>query len=428
MSDADPIGAAEESASDSPPVTPLLAPREGVPPVLSSATDFADAAQRLAAGSGPVALDTERASGYRYSQRAYLIQIRRTGAGSFLLDPIEEPEALRPVIDALAEPEWILHAADQDLPCLRELGFHATTLFDTELAGRLLGLTKVNLAAMVEQFLGFGLQKGHGAADWSKRPLPAEWLNYAALDVEVLIELRDAMDAALRDAGKSDWAAEEFAYVLRRLPSPPRTDRWRRTANIHTVKTARGLAAVRELWSAREEIAQRRDVAPGRVLPDSAIITAAAAAPSTTDELTRLPVFGGPRQRRQAGIWLSALLRARDLPEAELPPRKTPATGPPPISRWDQRNPEAAARASAVRPLVKQIAEEHTLPPENLLTPDLVRQLCWEGIDPPITEAAVDARLAAGDARDWQRSLTVGPITAALNEATSSTSPTPDQS
>ncbi|WP_288338099.1 ribonuclease D [uncultured Gordonia sp.] len=428
MSDADPTGAAEEPETDSPPVTPLLAPREGVPPVLSSAAHFADAAQRLAAGTGPVALDTERASGYRYSQRAYLIQIRRTGAGSFLLDPIEEPEALRPVIDALAEPEWILHAADQDLPCLRELGFDATTLFDTELAGRLLGLTKVNLAAMVEQFLGLGLQKGHGAADWSKRPLPADWLNYAALDVEVLIELRDAMDAALRDAGKSDWAAEEFAYVLRRPPSPPRTDRWRRTANIHTVKTARGLAAVRELWSAREDIAQRRDVAPGRVLPDSAIITAAAAAPSTTEELTRLPVFGGPRQRRQAGIWLSALLRARDLPDAELPPRKTPTTGAPPISRWDQRNPEAAARASAVRPLVKQIAEEHTLPPENLLTPDLVRQLCWEGIDPPITEAAVDARLAAGDARDWQRALTVGPITAALNEATSTTSPSPDHS
>lgn len=401
------------------PITPLLEPRDGVPPVLSSADQFADAATRLAQGTGPVALDTERASGYRYSQRAYLIQIRRTGSGSFLLDPIEHPEALQPVVEALDGTEWILHAADQDLPCLRELGFTTTELFDTELAGRLLGLAKVNLAAMVEEFLGLGLQKGHGAADWSKRPLPSDWLNYAALDVEVLIELREAMAAALHEAGKRDWAREEFAYILRRAAPPARTNRWRRTANIHTIKTARGLAAVRELWLAREEIAERRDVAPGRVLPDSAIITAASAAPTTADQLTRLPIFGGPRQRRQAGTWLSALLRARDMPDAELPPRKTPTVGPPPISRWEQRHPEAAARAARVRPLVKDIAEANTLPAENLLSPDLVRQVCWEGIDGPITVEAVDARLAAGDARNWQRVLTAGPIAAALSAAES---------
>ncbi|MGW0035748.1 HRDC domain-containing protein [Gordonia sp. NPDC003376] len=401
-------------AEDATPTTPLLEPREGVPPVLSSAGQFADAAERLAAGTGPIALDTERASGYRYSQRAYLIQIRRTGSGSFLIDPIEEPDALDPLIEVLDGPEWVLHAADQDLPCLRDLGFRAADLFDTELAGRLLGLTRVNLAAMVAAFLGLGLQKGHGAADWSRRPLPPEWLNYAALDVEVLVELRDAMDTALGDAEKQHWAVEEFRYVLDRPVSPPRTDRWRRTANIHTIKTTRGLATVRELWAAREEIAQRRDVAPGRVLPDSAIITAAAAAPQSAGDLTKLPVFGGPRQRKQAGVWMSAILRARELTDKELPARKAPTTGLPPISRWEPRNPAAAARAATVRPLVKEIAEANDVPAENLLSPDLVRQLCWDGVPAPITPDAVDAALAAGGARTWQRRLTAAPIAAAL--------------
>ncbi|MGW8813498.1 HRDC domain-containing protein [Gordonia terrae] len=400
-----------------PEVTPLLQPADGVPPVLATAAEFADAAAALAAGSGPIAIDTERASGYRYSQRAYLIQIKRHGSGSFLLDPIGDPDALAPVIDALRGPEWVLHAADQDLPCLRELGFECVELYDTELAGRLLGLAKVNLAAMVAEFLGLGLLKGHGAADWSRRPLPDEWLNYAALDVEVLVELRDAMDAALAAAGKDGWAREEFAYILSRPPAPPRTDRWRKTSNIHTVKSTRALAAVRELWTAREELAQRRDVAPGRVLPDTAIVNAATVNPESIAELTKLPVFGGPRQRRQAGIWLSALQRAREIPDSKLPSRKTTGPGLPPVSRWDQRNPEAAARLQTVRPALKEIAETHNLPMENLLAPDVVRQLCWDGLPEPITAAALDAHLAAAGARVWQRTLCAEPLTQALLEA-----------
>lgn len=413
----------DEQVADQPTVgdpevpepTPLLHPSDGVPPVLSTAADFESAAALLADGTGPIAVDTERASGYRYSQRAYLVQIKRIGAGSFLLDPIPEPDALQPVIDALDGPEWVLHAADQDLPCLRELGFTCQTLYDTELAGRLLGLAKVNLAAMVAEFLGLGLKKGHGAADWSQRPLPDDWLNYAALDVEVLVELRESMDAALAAAGKDRWAREEFEYIRTRPPQPPRTDRWRKTSNIHSVKGARALASVRELWSAREEIAQRRDVAPGRVLPDSAIVTAATADPTTIDELTRLPVFGGPRQRRQAGIWLDALARARALPDAELPPRKTPSTGLPPINRWEQRNPEAAARAAQVRPAIREVAEHNGLPVENLVSPESIRRLCWDGVALPATAAGVDERLARESARPWQRDLCDQPIADALN-------------
>ncbi|WP_459984624.1 ribonuclease D, partial [Mycobacterium avium] len=153
-------------------------------------------ARRLDRGRGPFAVDAERASGFRYSNRAYLIQIRRAGAGTALIDPVshgaDPVRALRPVAEVLGSDEWILHSADQDLPCLAEVGMRPPALYDTELAGRLAGFERVNLATMVERLLGFGLAKGHGAADWSKRPLPAEWLNYAALDVELLIELRAA--------------------------------------------------------------------------------------------------------------------------------------------------------------------------------------------------------------------------------------------
>lgn len=397
-------------------ITPLLAPADGVPDLLSTPDEFARAADRLAAGTGPIALDTERASGYRYSQRAYLIQIRRIGSGSFLIDPIEHPGALAPLVEVMDGPEWILHAADQDLPCLTELDFHCARLFDTELAGRLLNLPKVNLAAMVAEFLQLGLAKGHGAADWSHRPLPDEWLNYAALDVEVLVELRDAMHEALAEAERLDWALQEFDHELHKPPPPPRPDRWRRTSNIHTLRDQRQLAIVRELWTAREKLAARRDVAPGRVLPDSAIITAATAAPESVTALTRLPVFGGPRQRRQADVWMGAIDRARALDEKELPPRKQPATGPPPINRWDQRNPDAARRAHEVRPAVKELAETVHVPAENLLAPDLVRELCWEGIDDGRPDGVNDW-LAAHGARPWQRGLAAEPISAALSRA-----------
>src|ERR1700736_4395827 len=197
-----------------PDVTPLLHPADGVPDLSTSASEIAAAAQLLAGGHGPFAVDAERASGFRYSNRAYLIQIRRTGAGTVLIDPVShggDPLAvLRPVADVLTTDEWILHAADQDLPCLAEVGMRPPTLYDTELAGRLAGFDRVNLATMVERLLGFGLAKGHGAADWSKRPLPAEWLNYAALDVEVLVALRAAITAGLEEQGKSEWAPQEL--------------------------------------------------------------------------------------------------------------------------------------------------------------------------------------------------------------------------
>lgn len=414
-----------EPASDEPEPTPLPHPADGVPEVSVTATQIGAAAEKLAGGHGPFAVDAERASGFRYSNRAYLIQIRRAGSGTVLIDPVgagEDPAALlRPVAEVLDDDEWILHAADQDLACLAEVGMWPKALYDTELAGRLAGFERVNLAAMVQRLLGLGLAKGHGAADWSKRPLPADWLNYAALDVEVLIELRGAIADVLAGQHKSDWAAQEFNHLrITDFTTSTRRDRWRRTSGIHKVRDRRGLAAVRELWTVRDRIAARRDIAPGRILPDSAIIAAAVANPTTVEELLALPVFGGPKQRRSAATWLAALAAARD----NLEPLDSvePQNGPPPPSRWSRRKPEAAARLDAARAALGQLSEQVSVPTENLLSPELVRRLCWDW-DPATPEpaATIEAFLIAGDARPWQRELTVPLLAAALGKAVGTT-------
>jgi ribonuclease D len=412
----------EPPDAEEPDPVPLLHPVDGVPDLSVTAGEIEAAAARLAGGHGPFAVDAERASGFRYSNRAYLIQIRRAGAGTVLIDPVshggDSLTVLRPVAEVLGSDEWILHAADQDLPCLAELGMRPPALYDTELAGRLAGFDRVNLAAEVQRLLGLGLVKGHGAADWSKRPLPSAWLNYAALDVELLIELRHAVAAALAEQNKTDWAAEEFEHLrtmgARDATPVTRRDRWRRTSGIHKVRSRRGLAAVRELWTARDKIAQRRDIAPGRILPDSAIIEAACADPKTVDELTALPVFGGPRQRRNAAMWLAALKAARDNPDRV---EEAAPNAPPPPARWAKRRPEAAARLDAARVALAELSERVAVPTENLISPDLVRRLCWDWTQVADPAPAIEEFLRAGRARAWQRRLVVPVLTAALEKA-----------
>jgi len=418
MSEPDDLDTPGELPTDPEPI-PLARPSEGVPAVSVSAADIAQAAAKLATGHGPFAVDAERASGFRYSNRAYLIQIRRNGAGTVLIDPVNHGgssiDVLAPLADVLADDEWILHAADQDLPCLAEVGLRPPALYDTELAGRLAGFDRVNLAAMVQRMLGLGLAKGHGAADWSKRPLPDAWLNYAALDVEVLIELRAEIATVLADQNKTAWAAEEFEYLRRADATPTRRDRWRRTSGLNKIRTTGGLAAVREMWTARDRIARTRDIAPGRILPDAAIIDAALADATTVEELTALPVFSGPKQRRTAAVWLEALETAR---RTDDPPETVePFTGPPPPVRWAKRKPEAAAYLEAARAALGELSLRVGVPTENLVSPDLVRRLCWDWSDTADVTGAVSDFLREAGARVWQRDLVEPVLSEALRRA-----------
>ncbi|WP_026005022.1 HRDC domain-containing protein [Streptomyces sp. AA1529] len=405
--------AAQAPAQDSAPApVPLLEPREGIPPVTVTAEELARVTGAYAAGSGPVAVDAERASGYRYGQRAYLVQLRRAGAGTALVDPVACPD-LSALDAALAGTEWVLHAASQDLPCLREIGMRPTRLFDTELAGRLAGFARVGLGAMVENVLGYALEKGHSAVDWSTRPLPEPWLRYAALDVELLVDLRDALEEELARQGKLEWAREEFAAIAAAPAPPPRKDPWRRTSGMHKVRRRRQMAVVRELWQARDAVARKRDVSPGKVLSDAAIVEAALALPADARALGALPGFGQRAGRKQLDQWQAAVERARALPDEALPQQSQATNGPPPPRSWADKDPAAAARLAAARAAVTQHAEELNLPQENLLTPDTVRRLCWE---PPAeaTAEAVSGALRALGAREWQIGQTAELLRVAL--------------
>lgn len=379
---------------------PLLEPREGIPPVVVDEAVLAGVIAAFAAGSGPVAVDAERASGYRYGQRAYLVQLRREGAGTALIDPVACPD-LSGLGEALAGVEWVLHAATQDLPCLREIGMTPSSLFDTELAGRLAGFPRVGLGAMVEGVLGFVLEKGHSAVDWSTRPLPDPWLRYAALDVELLVDLRDALEKELDRQGKLEWARQEFDAIAAAPPAEPRKDPWRRTSGMHKVRRRRQLGVVRELWETRDRIAQKRDVSPGKVLSDAAIVEAALALPPNVHALAGLNGYGHRMGRRQLEQWQAAVDRAKALPDTALPQPGQPVTGPPPPRAWADKDPAAAARLSAARAAVSALAEELTMPQENLIAPDTVRRLCWE--PPQVVDAeTVGAALVGYGARPWQ--------------------------
>ncbi len=412
--------------TEAPTPVPLLTLRDGLPEITETEAQLADVVRRVAAGTGPIALDAERASGYRYSPRAYLIQLRREGSGTALIDPIAYQD-LTALGAAFGDAEWILHAASQDIPCLREVGLVPTALFDTELAARLLGYPRVGLATLVEVIMGRSMRKEHSAVDWSKRPLPQPWLEYAALDVEVLLELREVIVAELEESGKSDWAAQEFQHLIDHVP-PPRVDPWRRTSGIHKAKGRRALAAVRELWTTRDEIAQQRDTTPGRLVPDSSMIIAANTMPTTTSALLDTQGFHGRGARRYADRWIAALETARQLHDSDLPPLTVRSDGPPAPRVWAERDPVAAARLATARELVNEFAERRSVPVENLLTPDYLRRVLWK---PPLAEraemeSAVATELSGLGARTWQVEIMAPMLAAAiLDPAPLATIPAP---
>lgn len=372
-------------------------------------TGLERASSALAQGEGPAGVDAERASGFRYGSDAYLVQVHRRGAGTFLFDPVGI-RSFSPLADALEGTEWILHAASQDIPCLDEIGLHPPRIFDTELAARLLGFERVGLGSLVESVLDIHLQKAHSAADWSTRPLPLPWLEYAALDVALLPDLRDAIQLELDQQGKREIAAQEFEAVRTRPSKPPAAEPWRKLSGGHKIRDPRQLAIARELWFARDELARATDTAPGRLIPDASIVAAATTAPRSRTDLARLSSFTGRASRREIDRWWRAVLRGKtteDLPG----PRPRDPDAMPHHRNWPNRFPEAAARLTRARAELDAEAGRQGMPLENLLTPEHLRRLAWDPPD-PVTPETVNERLEELGARPWQRELTA-PLIAA---------------
>lgn len=406
--------------SDQEPVA-LLKPRREVV-FVETEEQLHKAISELCNHSGAFALDAERASGFKYSQRAYLIQVCRRDSPIFLIDPAAlSPEleigVFEPLAQLLAEETWILHAATQDLPCLNELGLRPTALFDTELASRILGHEKVGLGAVAERYLGLSLAKEHSAVDWSKRPLESGWLDYAALDVDVMHELMDAVSAELEEADKSEWARQDFEALLSFKPKPQKQDRWRGTTGLHEVKTQRGMAIAREVWLAREALAKRLDVAPGRLIPDVSISHLAMSQPGSKPILAADKRFYGRASRNYLDTWWAAT--AKGIETKDLPPMKLPATGIPNHRNWANKFPNAAARLALAKTLLAEIAEQHKLPVENLISPEPVRQVCWVERT-TASPAEIEEQLRELGARQWQIDLVGEALIAAIEKGVAS--------
>jgi ribonuclease D len=380
--------------------------------VIDTREEYLEAVAQIATGTGPIAVDAERASGFKFSQRAYLIQLFRRDAGTFLFDP--------PAIGSFAElnaaiehDEWILHAASQDLACLREVGLDPHGLFDTELAARLLGMPRVGLGTVVEELLGIHLKKEHSAADWSTRPLPSSWLEYAALDVELLPDLRDRLAELLVEQDKTEIAEQEFEATRVKEAKAVSAEPWRRLNGVASLRSPRNLAVARELWLARDSFARQVDIAPGRLVPDASLVAAARVLPASKRELAALKEFSGRASRTELDRWWTALELGRQTTDLPVN-RRSEDTLPPPRS-WSDRNPEADARLKTARAALQLVASEESIPLENLLTPDLLRRVAWS---PPteITPESVADALAALGARPWQLGLTSQPIAQAFVE------------
>ena len=403
---------------------PLLQPSAGTPDIIDTEESFKNAIEQLAKGSGPFAVDAERASGFRYSARAYLIQIKRTDGGLHLIDPIAfgpGHQLFSDLNQLLNSDEVILHASTQDLPCLRELGINPAKLFDTELAGRIAGLPRVGLGPLLESIMGVLLAKEHSAADWSARPLPKEWLTYAALDVELLVELRNHMFTLLEDAKKLPWALEEFASILKAPAAPPRVDPWRRTSGMHKIKRRDQLAVIKSLWIARDTVAAKQDIAAGKLLNDSAIVELAIAVPTNKKEFEKClrPLGLRARWLENLQLWLDSIAAAVSLPEDQWPTMRTNADTLPPIKLWRDKFPEKFAPLSHARAAIESIAQENQIPVENLITPEYVRRVCWKppvGATATLSVSEVEKALTELGARQWQIDLVAPALAAALLE------------
>lgn len=299
-------------------VIALDVPREGIPPVITGG-DILRATELLAQGTGPFALDTERAMGYRYYPRAWLIQIRREGAGTFLIDPVGSEDRLAPLAQLLTTEEWILHDAHQDLPCLAGLGLVPRRLFDTAMAGLLLGFERVSLQAEIAEVLGYALAKEHSADDWSIRPLSEQMRAYAALDVELLVPLRDALADMLHTSGRYEWMTQECEAIRLAPPKQPKPGKWRKAARRAGLSKRISLGIFRALWDLRESYGRRMDLLPESIIPSADLGSIAAALPRSRTALAHHHVMCKPRMRRYLDDFWGVIEPVWHLPQAELP-------------------------------------------------------------------------------------------------------------
>jgi ribonuclease D len=265
------------------------------------------------------------------------------------------------------------------------------------------------LGALAESLLELQLAKEHSAVDWSIRPLKPEWITYAALDVDILLDIRDKVEQLLTEQKKLKWAEQDFASILKNyqdyeFTDSPKSDRWRRTSGMHKVRDRLSMTIIRDLWLSRDELARELDLAPGRVLGDEAIVELAIKRPDNLEEVAKVI---GWRTRLEAppfSRWLKVLTSSLKTPIEEQVELRVASQSMPPIKIWKEKNPLGYARLTHARAALIELSKQLQIPTENLVTPDYVKRICWN--EPPTNvseyENYVEGELTKLGARSWQ--------------------------
>ena len=449
----------------------LKEPREGVPEVIDTLEAYKEYCNWLASGSGSLAADAERASGFRYGHEDWLIQFKRKGAGIGLLDPIALGKLgvdWHEFNEAVGDAPWIIHDSMQDLPGFFDIGLRPRALFDTEIAAKLLGRKRFGLSSVTEYYLGLTLAKEHSAADWSYRPLPRDWRNYAALDVELLIELEEVMSGELKKQGKISWANQEFAHLLSKgaQKKAPHPNPWLRISHISVLMHDKiGLMIAKELWQKRDELARQYDIAPTLLLSDAAIIEAGKRKPSNSREFRSIRILNervrihtgseqdkmferyAPIQRKiKPNVWKNVIedainraksgevaiidyaqssndeddcgcsnessLIAKNVQDAqESQDVQESQAAPRSMKYWREHHPKRYERLQNVKRSLIKISEDTHTPSEVIIKPQIIRNLCWQD---DVEHINVKEFLDEQGARMWQSDLIAESVTRAI--------------
>jgi ribonuclease D len=320
-----------------------------------------------------LALDTEASSFHRYTERVCLIQLSNRDH-TWLVDPLSV-ENLDDLGILLADPamEVVIHDADYDLRILaKHHKIRVSNIFDTLVAAELVNEPEIGLAALLKKYKGLQIDKKFQKADWSKRPLPQDMLDYAAGDTSDLIELRDILKDQLIAKGRWTWAEEEFA-LLTDMPynTPAKVEpAFIRMKGAKTLKPAQ-LAVLREVHAWREKIAERMDRAPFMVVGNNTLLAIAAHPPSSVKELAKVAGMGDRIMVRYGKAIMDAIKKGQAVPKDQWPRVERPKR----YARDDDHE-ERVKRLKVVR---EKLMVDHDLKPgiigANQLLADIARTL-----------------------------------------------------
>jgi ribonuclease D len=331
----------------------------------------ADALARFAeslAGEHCLAVDLEADSLHHYIDKVCLMQFS-TAHRDVLLDPlaVRDLDPLKPI---LSDPgvRKVFHAGDYDLRCLwRDFGIEIRGIFDTMIASQLLGEEKIGLGDLLAKHFGVLVDKRFQKADWSRRPLPPEMVNYAVGDTRHLRRLSVILEKELTAKGRLSWAEEEFLIIEQvRFAEDSEDPPFLRVKGARTLER-RGLAVLVELLGMREEKARQRDVPLFKTIGTETLLELARLCPTTREDLAGI----GPSHRRvvqrHATDILAAVARGMRVPADQLPAF--------PRGERHLRDFDAERRLERLKVWRIKAAERHSISPGILINNALLLEL-----------------------------------------------------